>query len=363
VTEIPARERTEAADLPSIGEAAWYTDTFLWEIEKQRIFKQSWQYIGLTSQIPNPGDHFTRHVGHVPLIAVRDEEGEVNAFVNLCRHRGHEVVTEASGSRKTLQCRYHGWTYGLDGSLRVARRSEQDPKFPAYGPLGLFPAKVETWGGLIFANPDVDAPPFSDFFQEWQVLMSEPADFDLNGLTVEAVRHPFEANWKTVVENTLECYHCALCHPSVAAQINVNDDFWWNTYEYFSTYGAATGPEDNQERELESTYLDFASWLWPNSFFAFFPEGVAMIATIDPDPLDTNRSTYHRHYCFPASMGKEARQDFMAFWDQVTYEDQEVCVSVQRGFHTGFYQPGPLMPRSEPGIIHFRKLLHGSIEG
>ena len=105
---------------------AWttYSDAGALELELRRIFARGWQYAGHTGQVERPGDRFAVRAGHVPVAVVHGEDGEVRAFVNACRHRGAEVVRE-SGNRKTLQCHYHAWTYGLDGSLLTAPRSER----------------------------------------------------------------------------------------------------------------------------------------------------------------------------------------------------------------------------------------------
>ena len=106
---------------------AWttYSDAGALELELRRIFARGWQYAGHAGQVERPGDRFAVRAGHVPVAVVHGEDGEVRAFVNACRHRGAEVVRE-SGNRKTLQCHYHAWTYGLDGSLLTAPRSERE---------------------------------------------------------------------------------------------------------------------------------------------------------------------------------------------------------------------------------------------
>jgi len=100
--------------------ATWYTDPALFVREKARIFRQSWQYVGLLEQVENAGDFFTCTMGDVPIVVTRDESGKLRAFINVCRHRGSELVLQACGNRKTLQCHYHAWTYNLDGNLRSA---------------------------------------------------------------------------------------------------------------------------------------------------------------------------------------------------------------------------------------------------
>jgi carnitine monooxygenase subunit len=137
-----------------------YSDGGALELERRRIFAHGWQYAGHTGQVDHAGDRFAARAGHIPVAVVRDERGELRAFLNVCRHRGAEVVRE-SGNRRTLQCHYHAWTYGLDGSLLTAPRSEREPGFDSAG-LSLVPLRLETLGPLIFVSPDVDAAPLAE---------------------------------------------------------------------------------------------------------------------------------------------------------------------------------------------------------
>src|SRR5262245_4297477 len=123
--------------------ASWYTDRDVASRERERIFRHAWQYVGRTAQVTQSGDYFTAAVGDVPIVVVRD--GDVlRAFVNVCRHRRHEVVS-GTGNRKTLQCPYHAWTYGLDGRLRAAPRTDREEDFDRAN-YPLLPVAVDVWG-------------------------------------------------------------------------------------------------------------------------------------------------------------------------------------------------------------------------
>ena len=106
----------------------WYSDPAVLRLERERIFRRTWQYAGRTDQVAEPGAFFTCDLAGVPIVVVRDEQGGLRAFLNVCRHRG-SLVCEGEGTRASLQCPYHAWTYGLDGSLRAAPRSERVPGF------------------------------------------------------------------------------------------------------------------------------------------------------------------------------------------------------------------------------------------
>src|SRR6266849_8142632 len=125
----PSEQLYEQLEQGSTLPASWYTDPALFAREKERIFRHSWQYVGLTEHVSKAGDFFTCTLGNVPVVVARDENGALRAFINVCRHRGSEVVTQACGNRKTIQCHYHAWTYNLDGSLRSAPGMKDEPGF------------------------------------------------------------------------------------------------------------------------------------------------------------------------------------------------------------------------------------------
>ena len=124
--------------------ADWYADPAIQRLEGERIFARTWQYAGRADRVVKPGDFFTCFAGQIPIVVVRDTEGVLRGFVNVCRHRGH-LIAEGEGNRKALQCPYHAWTYDLDGSLRRAPRSEREPGFDPSG-FSLLPVSVGTWG-------------------------------------------------------------------------------------------------------------------------------------------------------------------------------------------------------------------------
>ena len=201
---------------------SWYTDPAVLRLEQERIFRRFWQYVGHAGDIAEAGSFVASRVGDVPVVLVRDEDGTLRAFLNVCRHRG-SIVCEGSGKRATLQCPYHAWTYGLDGRLIAAPRSEREGGIESEE-LGLVPLRLDTWGPLVFVNPDDEAPPLSEFLED------VPARIAAAGIDVDALRFlkgaesELEANWKVCAENFLECYHCPTAHPGFSAVMDVSPD-------------------------------------------------------------------------------------------------------------------------------------------
>src|SRR5690349_5296519 len=155
----------------------WYTDPDVLRHEQERIFRRAWQYVGHVGEAPEPGTFFTARSGRTPIVVTRARDGELRAFLNICRHRGFPLA-DGAGKRETLQCPYHAWTYGLDGSLRSAPRSEEIADFDRTE-LGLCSVAIDTWGPFVFVNTSRDPEPLSD------ALGSMPAQVAELGLDVD----------------------------------------------------------------------------------------------------------------------------------------------------------------------------------
>src|SRR5437899_973250 len=175
----------EASTLPY----SWYTDDELLRRERALIFAHSWQYTGRAEQVAEPGSFLATDAGGIPVLVTRDDGGELRAFLNVCRHRG-AVLTEGCGTRSTIQCHYHAWTYDLDGSLRSAPRSEREDDFDK-SELSLLPASVGTWGPFLFVNPAADAIPLADYLGELPEILAR--EIDVDGLVFHS-RVEFGAN-------------------------------------------------------------------------------------------------------------------------------------------------------------------------
>jgi choline monooxygenase len=328
--------------------AHWYSDPAVFEAEKQRIFHRSWQYVGDIGQVNEPGDFITATIGDLPILVVHDNEGAIRAFANVCRHRGSEVVLECAGNRKTLQCHYHGWTYNLDGSLRNAPRSNEQASF-AKENLSLKSFALQAWGPMIFVNPDPVAPPFDKVTAELPAVF-ERGQVDLGRLRMR--RHDvyeIAANWKSIIENFNECYHCPVAHPAFSKLIDVDNYKVETDHEYFSTY---YGPI-RQSRENGVTYAT----LWPTVMFALSSKPMAM-QVLCVIPIDAQHSRETIDYYFTDDISENEMREYVELSDLVQREDIVLVESVQRGLRSGAVAQGNLMLSRERGIQHFQKLVY-----
>jgi choline monooxygenase len=327
----------------------WYTDPKILKRERERIFAPVWQYVGHTGQLARPG-YFASTVDRTPVVVTRDREGVVRGFVNVCRHRGF-TVADGEGSRETLQCPYHAWTYGLDGRLRKAPRSDEEPDFPQ-DELGLVPVAVDTWGPYVFANLGPDPEPLAD------ALGSLPAQIAELGLDVDSLVHywrweaEIEANWKIVCENFLECYHCQVAHPAFSELIDVSPENY-----VLSSEGRLTTQHGPLRTVTPADELPRAQFhfLWPNLEINIFP-GQPNISIGPSYPLAPERTYRFLDYFFGPDVEQAWIDDLLAFDNQVGDEDLALVEGVQRGMSSGALEHGVLMSHSEQLIAHFQAL-------
>jgi choline monooxygenase len=321
---------------------SWYVDPDVLRREQARIFARSWQYAGRADQVAAPGSYLTTDAGGVPVVVTRDQAGELRAFLNVCRHRG-AVLLDGCGERATIQCHYHAWTYNLDGSLRNAPRAEREDEFDAVE-LSLLPANVGTWGPFLFVNPDPDAAPLDDHLGDLPRIMGR--ELDVDALVFHSrVEFAADANWKIVVENFLECYHCPTAHPSFSEDVDVHPDRY--LLEAHPTFGAQFATQRSTGARGQFHLL------YPNTGINVFP-GPANLSIGPISPAGAGRTERYLDYFFAPDADEEWIRDFFAFDDQVGREDRVLVESVQRGTASGLVERGRLLLSSEPLLAAFQ---------
>ena len=204
----------ESARLQSPRTQPFYCDDDVFAMDMEKIVSRKWLLIDHVSRIPEPGQFFLYEVGQESIIIIRDNDMKVNALFNVCRHRGSVICLEKQGKRNRLTCPYHAWTYGLDGSLKAARSMPEDFNAKEHG---LHPCHIRVYHGFIFLNLSPGEEP--EFDQEFAAF--EP-QLDFHGFADAKIAHkqsyPTDGNWKLVVENFFECYHCASAHPEYCSR-------------------------------------------------------------------------------------------------------------------------------------------------
>jgi len=291
--------------------------------------------------------------GHLPVVVVHGEDGILRAFLNVCRHRG-SVVVEGTGNRRTLQCRYHAWTYGLDGSLRAAPRADREEWFDP-SELGLVPAQVANLGPLMFVNADANAPPLAALLGDLPDRLAS-GGVDLDALEFSRrVDYEVDANWKIVIENYLECYHCPVAHPRFSRVVDVDPDAY--TLEASEWYSSQVGPAREPNGEIGAGRFFF---LWPTTRINVFP-GRPNLSVGTTLPAGPERTSGFLDYFFAPDVPEEWAVELIAFDDQVGREDRELVESVQRGAGSGAVDHGRLLLSSEHLVAHFHDLVRRAL--
>jgi glycine betaine catabolism A len=350
--EVPAAG--VAAALRPFGEssmlpAAAYTSETVLAWERRHLFAGAWTCLGRVEELRQGANQRALMTGDVGVLLTLDGDS-VRAFANVCRHRGHELLPgEEATSRNAVVCPYHGWAYRLDGTVLSAAgmRGVQGFDPAAYGLVEL-PAVV--WHGWLFVNATGTAPPFTSYVGALDGIVApyRPGELRLGA------RHDYEvaANWKVIVENYHECYHCPLIHPELCrVSPPTSGDNW-------SLPGAWVGGAMELRERAETMSLDGSSAgvfidgaprrtvaylaLFPNLLISAHPD---YVMTHRLRPIGPGRTAVECSWYFPP--GVDDPTYAVKFWDVTNREDWSACESVQRGLSSPHFIPGPLAPNED----------------
>jgi phenylpropionate dioxygenase-like ring-hydroxylating dioxygenase large terminal subunit len=345
----------------------WYTDPALFDRERDAVLRRGWHFAAHTDELAKVGDQVVGRVAGVPVVLVRDEAMTVRGFVNICRHRAHQVVLQNQNQR-SLQCLYHGWTYGLDGQLRAAPRSKHEPCFDA-GDFPLAPVQVFRWGPTVWVNVDRDAPPFEAWTEGLQAVVARHVDVGAHRFAFEKTWR-IRANWKVFLDNAIECYHCATCHPTLARALEMDptrhvlslgSPNWVTTEIPFRARAARAGGAESDVGWIHGGGSEAAPsyifhWIFPTSYFQYTNGGkgfdIGSIRVLAVDEIE-----FRAVFFVPQDMPQAEVAERMASYDAdpVVGEDVAICERVQDAHQAGVAQPGRLMLGSEWHLQHFQQ--------
>lgn len=329
-----------------------YLDPEILDLERRRVFGRTWQLVAHADALAQPGDYVAADVGGEPIVLVRDGE-TLHAFHNVCRHRAGPVAS-GCGRRQTLQCAYHGWTYGLDGRLRRAPDMDGCEGFRPEE-VALPAARVAAWGPLVFACLDEAAPALDE------VLAGIPAPPPMRH--VRRKTYPVECNWKVYVDNYLEGYHIPVVHPGLLRELDVEryrveTARWWSLQHAPlrpAASGGASGSAAGGRRYLPRAADDDARywWVFPNLMLNAYQGQLQTNVVV---PLAPERTTVVFDWFAAADVPR--LDELVAFSDEIQDEDRAICEAVQRNLRSRAAAPGRYSPRRENGVHHFHGLLH-----
>ena len=369
------KQRRNGHTLPQ----ALYTQTEIFDFDMKAIYGQSWLMAGLACELPKTGSYISMMVGKWPILITRDKDGVIRAFHNSCRHRGSMICALGSGNAPKLVCPYHRWTYDLDGSLFAATRMPDDFE---KGDHGLKPVALENIDGALFICLADNPPPFAEFKNKLAAYAAphnlKDAKLAFQSVLVE------NANWKLVMENARECYHCAASHPELAKTFPVGmskhfdsghdshaqafeaamdahglphtaqEGHWWQVARFALNEGcvsiSADGKHLSKKLMCDVNKGNIGSMRWaldPHCFAHATADHVIMFSAMPVGPNETH--VYTKWYVHKDAVeGTDYNvESLIDLWTKTNLEDKALAENNQMGVNSAGYTPGPYSQEAE----------------
>lgn len=336
-------------------DASWYLDPAVYDLELERIFARTWQVACRLDDVAKTGDYIAVEIAHEPIVVTRDTNNRIRAYYNVCPHRAG-ALARGQGNRKSLQCLYHGWTFGLDGKLMRVPGMEGTENFDPTR-FCLNEVQVDTWGPYVFVNLDPHAASIHD---TWGKTFDETTGIDLSQWTlVERCEYLIDCNWKVYMDNYVEGYHVPFAHPGLSREMNL-DDYYVDTWRFQSTQRVVVKPgskgNHHQRRYANPQPGDQIKYhiAFPNFLIDAYPDNISVNIL---RPVSVDKSLLIFEWYFPPQMTTESMDSMVKFADEIQYEDIEICEYVQTNLKSRAYSSGRFSARHENGVHHFQGLV------
>jgi phenylpropionate dioxygenase-like ring-hydroxylating dioxygenase large terminal subunit len=327
----------------------WYTSEEMYQLERRAIFSRRWLLLTHKSRFQKPGDFLRYNVANYDIVVSKDRAGEIHAFHNVCRHRAYPVVEQDGGNAKIFSCRYHGWSYGLNGNLAKAPGYQDLPTFEK-AKNNLFPIHVRLdKNGFIWINMDSKKVPEVSWESTFDTVDEQErfSDFDFDDYEFDHTWNmESNFNWKILADNFNECYHCKTTHPDVPAVANL---------ETYDVNCAADHIQHDPKTTDEQRRLGFgicSTYMFPNVSFTVTRTFMMMQKFMPKSP--TVSVMYYEVW-----RNKHAtEEEFHAIADlyaRVMKEDKVLCERAQANINAGVFINGEMHPHMEKGPLFFQK--------
>ncbi|WP_336158770.1 aromatic ring-hydroxylating oxygenase subunit alpha [Amycolatopsis sp. VC5-11] len=353
-----------------------YTDPAIFAREQERIFEAGWFCAVRSADLPSPGSFETVQVGRESVLIARGRDGALRAFLNVCRHRGARLCTDEKGSvKRAFQCMYHAWTYGLDGKLVAAPNLTGMPDVDRVE-YGLTAVHLREWLGYAWVCLAEDAPSFADTVQaDVSARLGGPGEIEAYGIENLAlgrrIEYDVRANWKQIIENFMECYHCATIHPELTEVLPEFADGY--AAQYFVGHGAEFGSDvtgftvdggdglqrlpgvgEHQDRRY------YAITIRPQVFVNLVPDHVIVHRMF---PLAPDRTLVRCDWLYlPEVVESGADLDrSVELFHRVNQQDFEACERCQQAMGSRAYARGGVLVPSEHHIGEFHAWVRAQV--
>ena len=355
---------------PGAPLAPWtYSNPELFELEYRAFFLRRWQFVGHVNEVSEPGAFVAGDIGRDSVFVIRDKDGELRAFLNVCRHRASRILEGTGSCPGVIRCPYHGWTYRLDGSLMAIPQEQTFANFDRTE-FGLHEIQLDVFHGLLFVRVEGDGPSVAEHFAHtgaWFEKYDVASYLNLTAATTQV----WDVNWKVAWDNYLENYHIPIGHPGLHRLVEEEEEFeelpsgvsygifrlreklskvdFERQYQELAHHANARVPE-----EARSKWVQFG--LSGSLGIDLYPEMLDMFQLIPLGPEKTMvRASYYGH-ADPTAEETELRRLNILINDLINDEDRVLCTRVQQGLHTTGYRPGPLSAL-EDSVLRFHDLV------
>ncbi|KAH7303490.1 Rieske domain-containing protein [Stachybotrys elegans] len=344
-------EKSSVRALPS----SWYTSQDLYQLERRAIFSKRWLLTTHKARIPNTGDWIRCDVAGYQFVVVRDNKGEIHAFHNICRHRAFPVVTKEEGNSLIFSCKYHGWSYGLNGNLAKAPGYQDLPGFDK-SQNNLFPIHVHIdKNGFIYVNLDAGEKPEVPWGQDFEGVDEQPRfeHYNFDDYSFDHVwEQEGEYNWKILADNYNECYHCKVAHPDIASIADLNS-------YYVKTKGAQILHFGNpRPDQIEKGFRVAATYFCPNASMNVTPHFFFIQRFIPKGPTESiMRYEVYRN----KSSSDEDFDVINQMYKRIMSEDKFLCLNAQKNLSAGVFVNGEMHPSLEEGPLYFQNMVRKTV--
>ena len=339
-----------------------YTQADWFKLEQNAVFSHSWQWVCHGEKVREPGSYTTTVVAGNAILIVRDSDGVLRAFYNVCKHRAHELL-QGEGTVGHIMCPYHAWAYRLDGRLQVAPHTKSLKGFDK-SEICLDSVQVEEFCGFVYVNLDPQARPLAeqsgDLRREIMYWAPEVEDLTFG----HRLTYDIKSNWKNVVDNFLECYHCPTAHKDFCTLVDM-DTYKVTTHGIYSSHMADAGKADNAAYDVSNAAVRTHAvwWLYPTTCIMRYPGRPSMII-LNIIPVGPDRTLETYDFFLIDQNPDEAEKEAIRYLDEVLQvEDINLVESVQRGMNTPAFEQGRIVHdpegsgKSEHAVHHFHGLV------